>query len=127
VRTRAFRIECGAVGRRPTARVVERLPQNLGYAAVRVVRTGTAIDLLLDGWRLRFTSAGDVESGAGGGMAELKIKNGKAYCAKCDEDVEVSELAGDPNRGEKPLVLVDKEDHVIGERYTRAGAWNRAA
>jgi len=43
------------------------------------------------------------------------------------KDVEVSERTGDPNRGEKPRVLVDEKDHVIGERYTTAGAWNRAA
>lgn len=60
-------------------------------------------------------------------MAEVKVKNGKAFCAKCGKDMEVSERAGDPNRGEKPSVLVDEKDHVIGERYTTAGAWNRAA
>jgi hypothetical protein len=56
-------------------------------------------------------------------MAEVKIKDGKTHC----KDVAVSEREGDPNREEKPRVLVCEKDHVIGERYTTAGAWNRAA
>jgi len=60
-------------------------------------------------------------------MAEVKIKDGKAHCPKCGTDVAVSEREGDPNREEKPRVLVCERDHVIGERYTTAGAWNRAA
>jgi len=60
-------------------------------------------------------------------MAEVKIKDGKAHCPKCGKYVAVSERKGDPNREEKPRVLVCEKDHVIGERYTTAGAWNRAA
>jgi len=52
---------------------------------------------------------------------------GKPHCPKCGTDVAVSEREGDPNREEKPRVLVCEKDHVIGERYTTAGAWNRAA
>jgi hypothetical protein len=60
-------------------------------------------------------------------MAEIKVKNGLAYCRKCGRDVAVREEKGDAGRGQKPLVLVDDEGHVIAERYTSAGAWNRAA
>jgi len=60
-------------------------------------------------------------------MAEIKLKNGKAYCSQCDREVEVREGKGDANRDQKPFVLVDEHGHVIAERYTSAGAWNRAA
>jgi hypothetical protein len=60
-------------------------------------------------------------------MAEIKRKNGKAYCSQCSRDVEVREEKGDPNRDQKPFVLVDEHGHIIAERYTGTGAWNRAA
>jgi hypothetical protein len=60
-------------------------------------------------------------------MAEVKVKNGQAYCKKCAKDVVVREEKGDPSREQKPLILVDDQGHVIAERYTTAGAWNRAA
>jgi hypothetical protein len=60
-------------------------------------------------------------------MAEIKLKDGKAYCSHCGVDVEVREEKGDPNRDQKPFVLVDDHGHIIGERYTTAGAWNDAA
>jgi len=59
-------------------------------------------------------------------MAEIKLRNGKAYCPQCGREVEVREEKGDPNRDQKPFVLVDEDGHVIAERYTSAGAWNRA-
>jgi len=60
-------------------------------------------------------------------MAEIKLRNGKAYCSQCARDVDVREEKGDPNRDQKPFVLVDDHGHIIAERYTTAGAWNRAA
>jgi uncharacterized Zn finger protein (UPF0148 family) len=60
-------------------------------------------------------------------MAEIKLKDGRAYCSKCGRDVEVREEKGDPNRDQKPFVLVDEDGHIIAERYTTSGAWNRAA
>jgi hypothetical protein len=60
-------------------------------------------------------------------MAEIKRKNGKAYCSQCSRDVEVREEKGDPNRDQKSFVLVDEHGHIIAERYTGTGAWNRAA
>jgi maltooligosyltrehalose trehalohydrolase len=52
-------------------------------------------------------------------MAEIKLKNGKAYCSQCGRDVEVREEKGDPNRDQKPFVLVDEHGHIIAERATR--------
>jgi uncharacterized Zn finger protein (UPF0148 family) len=60
-------------------------------------------------------------------MAEIKLKNGKAYCSHCGRDVEVREEKGDPNREQKPFVLVDEHGHIIAGRYTTAGAWYSAA
>ena len=60
-------------------------------------------------------------------MAEIKLTNGKAYCSQCSGEVEVREEKGDPNRDQKPFVLMDEHSHIIAERYTSAGAWNRAA
>jgi hypothetical protein len=60
-------------------------------------------------------------------MAEIKLKNGKAHCSQCGRDVEVREEKGDPNLDQKPFVLVDEHGHIIAERYTSAGAWNRVA
>jgi hypothetical protein len=37
------------------------------------------------------------------------------------------DLRGFAKKGQKPLVLVDDQGHVIAERYTSAGAWNRTA
>jgi hypothetical protein len=36
-------------------------------------------------------------------MAEIKVKNGLAYCRKCGRDVAVREEKGDAGRGQKPL------------------------
>ena len=63
----------------------------------------------------------------GGPMAEIKVKDGQAYCKKCGRDVVVREEKGDASKDQKPLILVDDQGHVIAERYTTAGAWNRAA
>jgi hypothetical protein len=60
-------------------------------------------------------------------MAEIKLKNGQAYCKKCGRDVAVREEKGDASREQKPLILVDDQGHIIAERYTTAGAWNRAS
>jgi uncharacterized Zn finger protein (UPF0148 family) len=60
-------------------------------------------------------------------MSEIKLKNGKVYCAQCGKDVDVRDEKGDPNRDQKPFVLVDERGHIIAERYTSAGAWNRVA
>ena len=60
-------------------------------------------------------------------MPEIKVRDGQAYCAKCGRNVTVREEKGDSSRDEKPFVLVDDQGHVIAERYTSAGAWNRAA
>jgi hypothetical protein len=60
-------------------------------------------------------------------MAEIKVKNGQAYCKKCGRNVAVREEKGDASREQKPLILVDDQGHIIAERYTTAGAWNRAA
>lgn len=60
-------------------------------------------------------------------MAEIKVKDGQGYCAKCGRDVAVREEKGDPNQNQKPLILMDEKGHVIAERYTTSGAWNRAA
>jgi hypothetical protein len=60
-------------------------------------------------------------------MSEIKVKDGQAYCEKCGKGVAVREEKGDPSKEQKPLILVDDQGHVIAERYTTAGAWNRAA
>jgi hypothetical protein len=46
-------------------------------------------------------------------MAEIKLTNGKAYCSQCSGEVEVREEKGDPNRDQKPFVLVDEHGHII--------------
>jgi hypothetical protein len=60
-------------------------------------------------------------------MAQIKVRDGQVYCVKCGRNVAVREEKGDASRGQKPFVLVDDQGHVIAERYTSAGAWNRAA
>jgi hypothetical protein len=57
----------------------------------------------------------------------VEIRNGKAFCKQCGEDVAVKEKPGDPTRAHLPYVLVDDRGHVIAERETRDASWQEAA
>jgi hypothetical protein len=60
-------------------------------------------------------------------MSKLKVQNGNAFCERCGKDVTVTERRGDTSKAEKPHVLVDDHNHVLGQRYVREGEWTKPA
>jgi hypothetical protein len=56
----------------------------------------------------------------------VEVRNGKAFCKQCGEDVAVKEKPGDSTRAHLSYVLVDDRGHVVAERAPRDAFWQEA-
>jgi hypothetical protein len=66
-------------------------------------------------------------------MTEVNVKDGKAYCEKCDKDVSATEKKRreearvDTGTATRALILVGECGHVIAERIAPDAPWEKYA